>query len=160
MKRMLRPILWMSVVALGVLALTVGGWWFTAQLHEALAASEQNRMLAEANAAVATAERERATAGFQKGLETIDDLIINLDGRLAQKSGMGSVRIEFLREFLNYSQRLQAERPNDPVARRQIRLRRLRLGQDLRPQIRREGSQGDLERSDPHAKVAGDHVRG
>src|SRR5207249_2680320 len=107
-------------LAVLLLVLALGGWWFTVQLQGALLSSEENRTQAERSADVARQEHERATAGFQRGLQTIDDLIINLDGRLAQNSAMGSVRVEFLREFLRFSQQLEQERPNDPAARRQL----------------------------------------
>jgi thiol-disulfide isomerase/thioredoxin/tetratricopeptide (TPR) repeat protein len=100
------------VTALAVLALTAGGWWYNARLKMALEKSE-------ASAREAEAERTRAAAGFQKNLETIDDLLINLDGRLAQKEDMESVRIEFLREFLAIGEKLQQDKPTDPIARRQ-----------------------------------------
>jgi tetratricopeptide (TPR) repeat protein/thiol-disulfide isomerase/thioredoxin len=102
----------LGVTALAILALTAGGWWSNAQLKIALDKSESS-------AREAQIERTRAAAGFQKDLETIDDLLINLDGRLAQKEDMESVRIEFLREFLAIGEKLQQDRPTDPVARRQ-----------------------------------------
>jgi thiol-disulfide isomerase/thioredoxin/tetratricopeptide (TPR) repeat protein len=100
------------VTALAVLALTAGGWWYNARLKMALEKSE-------ASARETEAERTRAAEGFQKNLETIDDLLINLDGRLAQKEDMESVRIEFLREFLAIGEKLQQDKPTDPIARRQ-----------------------------------------
>src|SRR5262249_34006223 len=44
---------------------------------------------------------------------------INLDGRLAQKNGMQSVRMEFLNEFLKLSKQLLKEQGEDPKVRRQ-----------------------------------------
>src|SRR5262249_6402015 len=97
----------------------------------------------EDNRAVAQQEHERATTGFQRGLQTIDDMIINLDGRLAKTSGTESVRVEFLREFLRFSQQLQQERPTDPAARRQLGRIWTRIA-DLRQQLRQfaEADQG------------------
>lgn len=95
-----------GVVLLAGLGLTVGGWWYNVRLREALAK--------------ATASEREANRSFEQSLERIDDMIINLDGRLAHKDGMGSVRIEFLREFQRFGQQLLKERPGDPVARRQV----------------------------------------
>jgi serine/threonine-protein kinase len=121
-------------LAVLLLVLTLGGWWFTAQLQGALRSSEESRTQAESSAAIAHQEHERATASFQRGLQTIDDLLINLDGRLAQKSGMESVRFEFLGEFLRFSQQLQQERPTDAAARRQLGRIWARIG-ELRQQV-------------------------
>ena len=101
----------LAVTVLATVALTVGGWWYNARLAAALAQSE-------ASATEARVERERAASTFQKNLETIDDLGINLDGRLAQRpDDLESVRVEFLREFLAIAEKLQQENSNDPIAR-------------------------------------------
>jgi peroxiredoxin/tRNA A-37 threonylcarbamoyl transferase component Bud32 len=118
-----------AVTALAAVALTVGGWWFTVRLRSALAASEQHRKEAESNETLARQESQRAEAAFQKGVQSIDDMLLNLDGRLARKSGMDPVRIEFLREFLGFSQQLNRDRPNDPAARRQLGRIWARLGE-------------------------------
>jgi thiol-disulfide isomerase/thioredoxin len=112
----------LAVTVLAGLTLSVGGWWSHARLKAALAQSE-------ANATELREERQRADSSFRKNLDTIDDLVINLDGRLARIQGldqpsskqqnMEPVRLEFLREFLAIAERLQQENANDPVARRQ-----------------------------------------
>jgi thiol-disulfide isomerase/thioredoxin len=126
------PAALLAVSVLAALALGVGGWWSNARLTAALAR-------AEASAAEARGERERAAAVFQKNLEAVDDLVINLDGRLAhlrdlgveEEAGppeVGPVRAEFLREFLAIAEKLQQQNANDPVARRQRGRVWVRLG--------------------------------
>jgi thiol-disulfide isomerase/thioredoxin len=110
----------LAVSATAVLVLLVGGWWSNARLQAALKTSETNRKRAELSADAARNAREQVQASFTKGLETVDDLLTNLDGRLAQKGGMESVRVEFLTEFLNFSRRLALEQPDDPAAKRQL----------------------------------------
>jgi thiol-disulfide isomerase/thioredoxin len=110
------------VVALAAVALGVGGWWSNARLQKALT-------LAESNAREARNEREMAAMGFKKSLESIDDMLVNLDGRLANKEGMETIRVEFLREFYGFSQRLLQERPDDQFARRQSARVLARIGE-------------------------------
>ncbi len=101
------------IVCLTVAALLIGGWWYNAKLQAALTQSEQS----ERQARIA---RDQVTETFERSLTTIDDMLINFDGRLANMENMDSVRLEFLNEFLKVSQRLNQERPNDPMARRQL----------------------------------------
>jgi thiol-disulfide isomerase/thioredoxin len=81
--------------------------------------ARKERAKAEASATEAKEQRARAEASFRRTFETIDDLLLNLDGRLAQQQGAESMRHEFLREFLNIAERSRAEKPADPFARRQ-----------------------------------------
>jgi thiol-disulfide isomerase/thioredoxin len=83
------------------------------------AEAQKQRKKAEASAREAQEQRARAEASFRRTFRTIDDLLLNLDGRLAMKRDMESVRIEFLNEFLAIAEQLKQEKPDDPFARRQ-----------------------------------------
>jgi peroxiredoxin/tetratricopeptide (TPR) repeat protein len=146
----------LAVTALAVLVVSAGGWWYNVRLQRALAeaqerreeadreraTAEQRRRDADHQRQVADGQRERATAGFRNRLETVDDLLINVDGRLANMADMGSVRMEFLREFLLFSQNLEKEQPGDPSARRQLGRLYARIGDVCRESGRyREGDQ-------------------
>jgi peroxiredoxin/tetratricopeptide (TPR) repeat protein len=102
-----------AVVVLGAFTLGVGGWFVNLRLRAEVARANANEK--EAHEA-----REAAERTFQKGLATIDDMLINLDGRLANKEGMESVRVEFLNEFQRFGQQLLKDRPGEPQARRQL----------------------------------------
>jgi tetratricopeptide (TPR) repeat protein/peroxiredoxin/predicted Ser/Thr protein kinase len=102
-----------GVIALAVVALVAGVWWHAAQLGKAL-------VQAKGSAAEAKEERERAAAAFQKSLEAVDDLLLNIDGRLAYRpDDIDSVRVEILRELLDVSEKLLRDKPDDPIVRRQ-----------------------------------------
>jgi thiol-disulfide isomerase/thioredoxin/tRNA A-37 threonylcarbamoyl transferase component Bud32 len=103
----------LAMTALAAVALTAGGWWYNTRLQAALA--ESRRSEREAQLA-----RDESAAQFERGVETLEDLLINLDGRLAFKEGMGSVRVEFLNEFIRISDELHGRRGDDPRARRQL----------------------------------------
>jgi thiol-disulfide isomerase/thioredoxin/tetratricopeptide (TPR) repeat protein len=99
-----------AAAAVGLAAL---GWIDNHRLH--LAWQE-----AERNAAEALRQRDEANTGFRKREDTVDALLIRLDGRLASLGPMlGSVRQEFLNEFLKLNDELLKERGQEPVARRQ-----------------------------------------
>jgi tetratricopeptide (TPR) repeat protein/peroxiredoxin len=101
------------VLALAGLVLLGEVWLHNAKLKAALVQARES-------AEEAQAERARAAAAFQKSLETIDDLLVNLDGRLAQRpDDIDSVRIEILRELLAVSEKLLQDKPDDPIVRRQ-----------------------------------------
>src|SRR5262249_16866235 len=72
--------------------------------------------------------REQATASFARRLDTIDDLLLNLDGRLANMSELASVRVEFLNEFLRFTQQLAEDQRDDVKVRRQLGRIHARLG--------------------------------
>jgi thiol-disulfide isomerase/thioredoxin/tRNA A-37 threonylcarbamoyl transferase component Bud32 len=81
--------------------------------------AEDQRRLAQAHAAEARQQRERAQQNFQKRLEVIDDILINMDDRLAKEGAPTGLRLEFLNEALQLSQGLLKEQRSDPAARRQ-----------------------------------------
>ncbi len=136
-----------AVCVLSVSGLAVGGWAYNLQLQDALKETEDARALAEqrrgeavtqreaaelnareaqkqktaaeTHAAEVEKQRERVAANLEKRFDTIDDLLINFDGRLAQLSGLGSVRMEFLNEAAKLSGQLLKDSPDDPRVRRQ-----------------------------------------
>jgi serine/threonine-protein kinase len=81
--------------------------------------ADEQRRQAVANADEADRQRKLVADNFGKRLDVIDDIVFNIDGRLAMMQGMGSVRIEFLNEVMKLSQQLLKDYPNDPRARRQ-----------------------------------------
>lgn len=89
--------------------------------------AEKRREEAERNEAEAKrlrgeveAQRVVETETLRNRLDLLDDLIFNFDGRLANFSGAGSIRIEFLEEVKKYSERLLKEKPDDPSVLRQV----------------------------------------
>ena len=129
-----------GVVGLAAVALLLGSWWYSLQLASALTVAEDRRREADTQRIEAEAQRLEAetqkreaqtqkkeadaqkalvAANLQRRLDVVDDMLGNLDARLAQKSGMESVRMEFLTEFLKISKQLLAEQGSDPAVRRQ-----------------------------------------
>ncbi len=97
---------------------------------------------AEASAVEALQQRDEANAGFRKRHDTVDSLLIRLDGRLESLgSGSASVRMEFLKEFQKLNDELMQERGREPEVRRQAALLNQRIG-DLEAS-RRDTSQGE-----------------
>jgi serine/threonine-protein kinase len=100
------------VSGLAVFALSVGGWWYNVRLHSAL-------QTAESNATKAEQQSQLVKDSFAKRVAVVDDFLIRMDGRLANQSGMESIRLEFLQEFLQLSQSLMAEQQTNVSARKQ-----------------------------------------
>jgi serine/threonine protein kinase/thiol-disulfide isomerase/thioredoxin len=89
-----------------------------AEARAKAAEARRERRAAEKNAEEAKRQRDLAKASADKRLEVVDDLLIRLDGRLANYRGADTVRMEFLQEFLKLSRQLLDERPTDPAVRR------------------------------------------
>lgn len=116
-----------AVVGFATLALVAGSWWYNLKLQGALTTAEARRkdaeeQKAEADRQKSEAERQRHLVGanMQRRLDVLDDLLVKIDGRLAQKEGMLGVRLEFLVEFRKISDQLLAEQGDDPAVRRQV----------------------------------------
>lgn len=121
------------VCFLGGAAFLAYGWWMNLNLISALDDAKQARRIAETNEAQAREatiqaeknaedarqQRDQVRASFQRRLDEVDDLIIRLDGRLANIRAMATVRMEFLHEFLKLAENLLKEQPDDPKARYQ-----------------------------------------
>jgi thiol-disulfide isomerase/thioredoxin len=86
----------------------------------------------------ADADRQHAVAraNFQKRVETIDELVLRTEQRLAQLDYMSTVRYELLRELLQHSEDAlrDDENRNDPRARRQTGRLRMAVADLLREQ--------------------------
>jgi serine/threonine protein kinase/thiol-disulfide isomerase/thioredoxin len=136
-----------AVLVLAGLSLTIGGWWASGQLQSAnqnlqsalttadeqRREAERQRELADENAAEANRQRELAQqhaaeanrqgtlvkANYRERLDSLDDFLIRVDGRLANMSGTDSLRLEFLHNALNMSKTLLKEDETNPSARRQ-----------------------------------------
>jgi serine/threonine-protein kinase len=134
-----------AVSALAAVALLVVGWTYNLHLKSALKdaevarqATEEQRKKALDNAAEAERQREEAKRqgdlvadGLGKRLDSIENLIQNIDGRLAMAAGMGTIRLEFLNETLGLTQQLLRDYPKDARARRQAGRVYANLGQLL-----------------------------
>jgi thiol-disulfide isomerase/thioredoxin len=81
--------------------------------------ADSQRRIAETNAAEARTQAELAAASYRKRLDVVDDLVLRVDGRLANMRGLQSVRLEFLNEALNWSLGLLKEQSDNPAVRRQ-----------------------------------------
>jgi thiol-disulfide isomerase/thioredoxin len=116
------------VCALAVLALGAGGIWHNQTLRSALDVAEQQRRLAEGNAAEARLQRDRVNASYRKRLETVDEFVLRTDGRLGKMTGMESVRLEFLHDALELNQALLREQRDNRLARKQAARIYVRIG--------------------------------
>jgi serine/threonine protein kinase/thiol-disulfide isomerase/thioredoxin len=126
-------------VAAGLVIL-VGGWLLSAALLSSLEVTRQSQELAEAkareaeaaaaeaevqkraaeaNAAEANRQKAEVAANLQKRLDVVDDIVINMDGRLEAKTGMTAIRREFLDEVRKLSDQLLLDSPDDPSILRQ-----------------------------------------
>jgi thiol-disulfide isomerase/thioredoxin len=85
----------------------------------AQARAEEQEKVAQKNAAEARRQALLVRQGFDKRLALIDDFLMRMDGRLARKQGMASVRVEFLTDALAISQDILKENPKHELARRQ-----------------------------------------
>ncbi len=65
-------------------------------------------------------QRDEVAAGFAKRLATVNEMVEKINGRLAKAEGMESIRLEFMHDLMTMSDALLKERPDDPVARRQL----------------------------------------
>jgi peroxiredoxin/tetratricopeptide (TPR) repeat protein len=138
-----------AVLVVAATVIGVGGWVTSAQLGAALKdareqreqavanAAEAERLrraaegnadeaarqqkVAEQNAAEANKQRQAVAGNLTKRFETVDDILFNMDGRLANMSGGGPamLRREFLDEIRKFSDRLLKDSPDDPQVIRQ-----------------------------------------
>jgi thiol-disulfide isomerase/thioredoxin/tRNA A-37 threonylcarbamoyl transferase component Bud32 len=116
-----------AVSVLAVTALLVGGWWSSARQHRALEDAQ--------------AQRQLVIDSFKKRLDTVDDFVIRLDGRLANLRGLENVRMEFLQELLRLSQSLLEEQKQEPTARFQTSRLQRRIGDLARDSSRPEDAE-------------------
>ena len=114
------------VSACAVLALGVLGWVASLRIDRAWQEAEVNAARADALAARAEAhaaeehrQRDKVLA-FRKRQDTVDGLFVRIDRRLEnQGTGLASVRMEFLKEFLKLNEELLREGGKEPAQRRQ-----------------------------------------
>ena len=136
-----------AVLVGGGVAVGAAGWVTSARLGEALADARDQRREADDQRAVAVAQaaeadrqrreadgqraaalaqaaeadrqRQAVADGLRKRLDMVDDILFNFDARLANHTGLESIRREFLDDVRKLSEQLLKESPDDPAVARQ-----------------------------------------
>jgi tRNA A-37 threonylcarbamoyl transferase component Bud32/tetratricopeptide (TPR) repeat protein len=107
------------VSALALVSLALSGAWYTVHLQAARREADEQRQRAQERGVEADRQRRLAQDNFQKRLEFVDDILINMDDRLAKGGAPAGLRLEFLNEALQLGQGLLQEQRSNPAARRQ-----------------------------------------